>query len=162
MLLPCKRSVDESWTNTKKGMIKADKYILGGLIILALAACSDPVGKSKSGDPVDLVNPYMGNISHLLVPTFPTIHLPNSMMRVSPARGDFTAIHIHGLPVFLTSHRDLPAFNLSPFQGDKRNFEPVLDFEYDREKLNTPFISHETIVDEGHLEFEMGPLANRS
>ena len=31
--------------------------------------------------PVDYVNPYMGNISHLLVPTFPTVHLPNSMLR---------------------------------------------------------------------------------
>ena len=36
--------------------------------------------------PVDYVNPYMGNISHLLVPTFPTIHLPNSMLRVYPER----------------------------------------------------------------------------
>ena len=41
-------------------------------------------------DPVDYVNPYMGNISHLLVPTFPTVHLPNSMLRVYPERADFT------------------------------------------------------------------------
>lgn len=35
--------------------------------------------------PVDYVNPYMGNISHLLVPTYPTVHLPNSMLRIYPA-----------------------------------------------------------------------------
>ena len=31
---------------------------------------------AKQGEktPVDYVNPYIGNISHLLVPTFPTIH----------------------------------------------------------------------------------------
>ena len=29
---------------------------------------------------IDNVNPYIGNISHLLVPTFPTIHLPNSFI----------------------------------------------------------------------------------
>ena len=33
----------------------------------------------KELTPVDYVNPYIGNISHLLVPTYPTIHLPNSM-----------------------------------------------------------------------------------
>ena len=40
--------------------------------------------------PVDYVNPYIGNISHLLVPTFPTIQLPNSMLRVYPERADYT------------------------------------------------------------------------
>jgi len=34
------------------------------------------IQKDNVKDPVDYVNPYMGNISHLLVPTFPTIHLP--------------------------------------------------------------------------------------
>ena len=40
---------------------------------------------------VDYVNPYMGNISHLLVPTYPTVHLPNSMLRVYPERTDYTS-----------------------------------------------------------------------
>ena len=50
---------------------------------------------AKQGEktPVDYVNPYIGNISHLLVPTFPTIHLPNSMLRVYPERKDTTADH---------------------------------------------------------------------
>jgi len=39
---------------------------------------------SQNVDLVDYVNPYMGNISHLLVPTYPTVHLPNSMLRVYP------------------------------------------------------------------------------
>ena len=39
-------------------------------------------GASAQKQPVDYVNPYIGNISHLLVPTFPTIHLPNSILRV--------------------------------------------------------------------------------
>jgi hypothetical protein len=55
--------------------------------------------------PVDKVNPYMGNISHLLVPTFPTVHLPNSMLRVVPERKDFTGDQLSGLPLVLTSHR---------------------------------------------------------
>ena len=35
-------------------------------------SCAGGGGTSPSAmDPVDYVNPYMGNISHLLVPTFP-------------------------------------------------------------------------------------------
>ena len=40
--------------------------------------------------PVDYVNAYIGNISHLLVPTYPTVHLPNSMLRVYAQRLDYT------------------------------------------------------------------------
>ena len=77
-------------------------------------------------DPVDLVNPYMGNISHLLVPTYPTIHLPNSLLRVYPERRDFTGDLLSGLPLMITSHRGSSAFNLSPFQGSEEKIRPVI------------------------------------
>ncbi|HMR85019.1 MAG TPA: hypothetical protein PKE30_17860, partial [Niabella sp.] len=45
--------------------------------VLSFVALSS-TGQSNTGkSPVDHVNPYMGNISHLLVPTYPTVHLPN-------------------------------------------------------------------------------------
>ncbi len=91
-------------------------------------------------EPVDHVNPYMGNISHLLVPTFPTIHLPNSMLRVYPERRDYTGLLLKGLPLMVTSHRGSSAFNLSPFQGDEKDIESVVSYSYDLEKINTLFI----------------------
>ena len=63
-----------------------------------------PSGSTQA--PVDFVNPYMGNISHLLVPTYPTVHLPNSMLRVYPERGDFTGDRLNGLPIVVTNHRE--------------------------------------------------------
>jgi len=65
------------------------RKIVIGLIALICVSCSGPSENGSLGvtQPVDLVNPYMGNISHLLVPTFPTVHLPNSMMRMTPDRG---------------------------------------------------------------------------
>ncbi|MFT7162030.1 MAG: hypothetical protein ACI9GZ_003217, partial [Bacteroidia bacterium] len=80
----------------------------------------------------------MGNISHLLVPTFPTIHLPNSIMRVYPERRDFTADLLNGLPLVVTSHRGSSAFYLSPYQGDESGIKPVVKYSYDNEKL-TPY-----------------------
>ncbi|QCX37406.1 glycoside hydrolase family 92 protein [Aureibaculum algae] len=88
--------------------------------------------------PVDYVNTSMGNISHLLVPTFPTIHLPNSMLRVYPERSDHTGDLLHGLPVVVTSHRGSSAFNLSPFQGAENDIKSVINYSYDLEK-STPY-----------------------
>ena len=52
------------------------------VFLFAGYALSQGSNKEHNLTPVDYVNPYMGNISHLLVPTYPTIHLPNSMLRV--------------------------------------------------------------------------------
>lgn len=95
--------------------------IIRKILILLLVAGTTGITKLEAASakaPVDYVNPYMGNISHLLVPTYPIVHLPNSMLRVYPQRGDYTSDKIHGLPLIQISHRGSFAFNLSPFQGD--------------------------------------------
>lgn len=106
----------------------------------------------NSASPVDYVNPYMGNISHLLVPTYPTMHLPNSMLRVYPQRQDYTGVEINGLPIAVTSHRGKSAFNFSPFQGEVDDITPVIPYTYDREKL-TPY-SYSVYLDE--LDIQVG------
>ena len=99
-------------------------------LIIAISILSPVCSETKIEDkePVDYVNPYMGNISHLLVPTYPTIHLPNSFLRVYPERDDFTGDLLNGLPLVVTSHRGSSAFNLSPFQGDEKDIKPVISY----------------------------------
>ena len=89
------------------------RLILLLFIVVLAAGCG-----SGRQDPVDYVNPYVGNISHLLVPTFPTVQLPNSMLRVYPERADYTSEYVNGLPVIVTNHRERSAFNLSVTAGD--------------------------------------------
>lgn len=103
--------------------------------------------------PVDYVNPYMGNISHLLVPTFPTIHLPNSMLRVYPERADYTTDLLNGLPLIVTSHRGSSAFNLSPYQGDK--LSPVVAYSYDHEKLKPYY--YQVVLDDAQINVKYAP-----
>lgn len=122
---------------------KTGKFLLGVVIGVAIMMFADRYyvkGKRLIADnlpkePVEYVNPYMGNISHLLVPTYPTVHLPNSMLRVYPERGDFTGDRLGGLPLIVTSHRGSSAFNLSPYQGDEAGLKPVIQYSYDREKI---------------------------
>ncbi|WP_082326430.1 GH92 family glycosyl hydrolase [Sunxiuqinia dokdonensis] len=128
---------------------------IGALVlpIVALSYCSKPQQEHvNSKQPVDYVNPYMGNISHLLVPTFPTIHLPNSLLRVYPERRDYTEVELNGLPLVVTSHRGSSAFNLSPFQGEGNELRPIISYSYDQEKL-TPY-SYSVYLDEQDIQVD--------
>jgi len=128
--------------------------IIGSILVMGCLAYSASEQKEIEMEPVDFVKPYMGNISHLLVPTFPTMHLPNSLMRVYPERRDFTADLLNGLPLITTSHRGSSAFNLSPFQGKESDLKSVIDYSYDNEKL-TPY-SYQVYLDEQNTTVNFG------
>ncbi|PSK81110.1 GH92 family glycosyl hydrolase [Prolixibacter denitrificans] len=133
--------------------MKILKGWLIGIFVL-MAGCVAQVQEQGSAvkSPVDYVNPYMGNISHLLVPTYPTIHLPNSLLRVYPERADYTSVRLHGLPLEVTSHRGVSAFNLSPFQENPKDVKPVISFSYDQEKI-TPY-SYSVYLDEAQIDVD--------
>lgn len=122
-------------------------FILGIVV-----SCSDKEVISK--EPVDYVNPYIGNISHLLVPAYPTIHLPNSMLRVYPEREDYTGNKIKGLPVIVTSHRGNSAFSISPLAGDKQ-LSSVIPLEYDNEVIKPYF--YRVFLNEDNIDVEYVP-----
>lgn len=132
--------------------LKIETTISACLLAMMFFSCTTS-DKVPSKDFVDYVNPYIGNISHLLVPTYPTVHLPNSMLRVYPERGDFTSDRINGLPVVVTSHRGSSAFNLSPVQGDVSR--PVVSYSYDLEKI-TPY-SYSVYLDEDDIQVDYAP-----
>lgn len=116
--------------------------------VLFLLASSMLMGAQAQGvDYTQYVNPYIGNISHLLVPTFPTIQLPNSMLRVYPERADYTSEYVGGLPIIVTTHRERSAFNLLPQVGEKLVLKK--NYTYDNEKI-TPY-SFEIGLDDGEM-----------
>jgi len=103
-------------------------------------------------DYVDYVNPYMGNISHLLVPTYPTVHLPNSLLRVYPERGDYTSDRLFGLPLIVTSHRGKSAFNLSPMVKLPGSLKPVQLYSYDQEEIH-PY-AYSVLLDQENIQVD--------
>ena len=111
-----------------------------GVCCLVAVSCSTPADK----EPVDYVNPYIGNISHLLVPTFATIQLPNSLMRIYPTRSDYTTEMLDGLPVVVTNHRERSAFRLSVTQGTE--LRPIIPVTWDQERI-TPYDYHVEVAD---------------
>lgn len=127
----------------------------GRLYVLTML-CVGCATNKKIDSPVDQVNPYMGNISHLLVPTYPTIHLPNSMLRVYPERQDFTTDQLYGLPMIVTSHRGRSAFNLSPLDRTaKTQFNNVYALDYDNEVIK-PYL-YTSNLQNGDMDVKYAP-----
>lgn len=135
--------------------IKTDVVRLGVATLILSAGNAGSIGAAIS--PVDYVNPYIGNISHMLMPTFPTVHLPNGMMRIYPVRGSYTESRINGLPVIVVNHRECQAFNLSatqsPVPGGSLPYSIVTD--YDNETV-TPY-SYVTDIDSQNIRAEYTP-----
>ena len=131
--------------------------IIGVLLMLVVCQWKRLINQEEttSKEWVDYVNPYMGNISHLLVPTYPTVHLPNSMLRVYPERADYTSDQLAGLPLIVTSHRGSSAFNLSPYQGKEEGMKPVINYSYDREKI-VPY-RYQVYLDRVQVEVDYAP-----
>lgn len=126
---------------------------VAGTILMA-AACSKSLDNTEM-TPVDYVNPYMGNISHLLVPTFPTVQLPNSMLRVYPNRADFTGDRLFGLPVIVTNHRENSAFILNAVSGNDRILKPIEEYSYDNEVIKPYY--YNVYLDEENINVAFAP-----
>ena len=105
--------------------------------ILSLAACHSEHSESVKSC-VDYVNPYIGNVSHLLVPTFPT---------------DYTSERVNGLPIIVTNHRERSAFNLTPTQSEV--LSPVIAYNYDNEEIHPYGFTVE--LDDNRMKAEYAP-----
>jgi len=120
------------------------------LLCATLALASTTATSAK--DPVDYVNPTIGNISQLLVPTFPTVSLPNSMLRVIPARAEYTTDQLKGISLVTTTHRGASAFNISPFAGGaesadgEKQLRPFAPLSWSSEEV-TPY-SYSVLLDD--------------
>jgi predicted alpha-1,2-mannosidase len=103
------------------------------------------------------VNTRIGNISILLVPTFPTTHLPNSMLRMIPAHGEFVDDRMSGLPLNVPSHRRGDVLHLMPYCGNPENLNPHHQYYYDQE-YSTPYY-YSVWLDEYAIAAEFAPAA---
>ena len=125
-------------------------YLISLFLLSFLCACSD-----NKTEPVNYVNPYIGNISHLLVPTYPTVHLPNSMLRFYPNRDNFTSNNMLGFPLNVVSHRSGKVFTISPFTEKTGNIPQNLTYTCDNEII-TPY-SYSVTLDEPNVEAKFVP-----
>ncbi|MCQ2149875.1 MAG: GH92 family glycosyl hydrolase [Bacteroidales bacterium] len=104
------------------------KVLVPALAAVLLAGCG---GKKE---PVDYVNPYIGHVSHMLVPCYPTVSMPHSMLRVFPCRREYTTELVSGLPLWVTNHRSEAGLTIG-FPGQRLDWdnEHVTPYSYETE-----------------------------
>jgi predicted alpha-1,2-mannosidase len=136
--------------------LMSSKFVLFPILLsyAFVISCS-----GKKIEPVDYVNPYMGNISHLLVPTYPTVHLPNSMLRFYPNRDNYSSNQVQGFPLNVVSHRSGKVFNLSPVEVDIKEINGNILYTYDNEVVK-PYC-YSVSLDEPDIDVKFIP-AERS
>jgi len=125
-------------------------------LALFLAAAAPPLLRAAE-DPVDEVDPTIGNIGHLLEPTRPTVSLPNSMVRFYPVRKDGLDDQIHSFPLTIISHRIGELFWLMPADADTDPAAWQQPRAYDQEK-STPYY-YSARFDDSLIVTEFTPTA---
>ena len=71
-----------------------------GVLISAMSSFAQQVVSN-----LQYVDPTIGSVGLILEPTRPAVHLPNSMVRVFPARTDQLDDQISHFPLTISSHR---------------------------------------------------------
>jgi len=121
-----------------------------------------PVRAQESFSPVDLVNPRIGGISHVLMPTFPTVHRPYGMVRffpvTSPGISDsYLGGRIFGFPLNRPEHRGRAVITVLPVNGmaDLQQGKFSSAFDHDFEKV-TPY-QYSVLLEESHINVDFAP-----
>lgn len=79
---------------------------------------------------VQYVDPTIGNVGILLVPTRPTVYMPNSMVRVYPMRDDALSDQIDSFPLTISSHRQPEVFSIMPGSGAPASYDQEITTPY--------------------------------
>ncbi len=106
-------------------------------------------------EPVDYVNTKIGNISHMLVPTFPSVQLPNGMLRVTPPNESFTTDRINGFCLNVPSHRQGQVFQMMPFSGEAGALRPAWGSRFDHSAA-LPY-RYSVFLDDYDVTVELAP-----
>ncbi|WP_260607546.1 GH92 family glycosyl hydrolase [Chitinophaga polysaccharea] len=120
------------------------------------AAVYDTIPGTKQ--PIDLVDPTIGNVGQLLEPTRPTVQLPNQMIRFTPQRKDFMDDQISDFPLNIVSHRLGQVFSVKPAVGaiSQSDWQTRMPYDHNLETNRPWYYSTWLLEDEVNVEFTAG------
>jgi len=124
------------------------KILVGFLLFVSLLSCSHDQESN-----LNYVDPTIGSVGVILEATRPTVHLPNSMVRVFPNRKDQFDDQISNFHLNITSHRLHKVFAFMPASGSSIAEIWGKKYEYCDEIL-TPYYYKTSFEDSGNsIEF---------
>jgi len=106
-------------------------------------------------DNTKYIDPTIGNVSRFLVPTYPTIHLPNQMLRMFPVKKDYISDMVQGFPLQVTAHRRPGILQMKVASGKvKPNlWKKGMPIDHDLERVHPWLYSTYLIEDDIKVSF---------
>ena len=128
--------------------IRNRRYIPSWLL-LALMLVAPGLCGATDLDPADYVDPRIGNIAPLLVPTYPTIQQPNQMLRMYPIRKDYTFDQVQYFPLQVMRHRGKGILQMRVFSGEitSRSWKKRMAYDHDLEVVH-PWLYETYLVED--------------
>ena len=124
-------------------------------LIITLSAAAVVGFCTQAKEPVDWVNTEIGTISHLLVPCFQTVQLPNAMLRFVPPYRDYSVDRVGPLMLQVPAHRNGGVFACYPYSGNEDGLFAKFRETWDNEHA-TPYYYDLTFDGQGTV-FAIAP-----
>ncbi len=121
------------------------KLVLGASLILSFS-CNSSTDQEEITSYID---PTIGNVSRFLVPTYPTFHLPNQMLRMVPQKKDYISDEVMAFPLQVAGHRDKGLFLMKVGKGD-------MHIDHDLEVVHPWHYSTYLVEDDIRVSFAPG------
>ncbi len=101
-------------------------------------------------DNTKYIDPTIGNVVPFLVPTYPTFHLPNQMIRMFPIKTDYISDQVEAFPFQVTSHRDAGILQMKVSVGErtKSTWTQKMNIDHDLEIVH-PWLYSTYLIDDG-------------
>jgi predicted alpha-1,2-mannosidase len=112
----------------------------------------------KPEDFTNYIDPTIGNVSRFLVPTYPTMHLPNQMLRMFPLKEDYISDQIEAFPLQVVSHRSdgIMQMKVCTGEADSLKWNRKMNIDHDLEEVHPWFYSTYLIDDDIRVSFTPG------
>ncbi len=109
-------------------------------------------------DNTKYIDPTIGNVVPFLVPTYPTMHLPNQMMRMFPVKEDYLSDQVEAFPMQVISHRRAGILQMKVSVGEitKSSWNQKMNIDHDLEVYHPWLYSTYLIDDDIRVSFAPG------
>ncbi len=113
---------------------------------------------SAQEDFTKYIDPKIGNVAQFLVPTYPTMHLPNQMLRMFPVKPDYISDQVEAFPLQVVSHRSKGILQMKVTLGEinKTSWQQKMTIDHDLEVVRPWVYSTYLIDDDIRVNFAPG------
>ena len=104
------------------------------------------------------IDPTIGNVAQFLVPTYPTMHLPNQMIRMFPVKDDYISDQVTAFPLQVVMHRSPGIFRMKVTRGEitADSWSGKMNIDHDLEVVHPWLYSTWLIDDDIRVSFAPG------